>query len=185
MATLGSGSLRLPVILLLVAMPLAAHAGLRVATPPDAGKLQRGDLVSIEFTLDVDTTLDVFEFAPQYDTFAGILQLAKEPTLAATIAGGSGPCNAGACSFFYLPAILVPKDTVAARWDFRVKQNAPIGPFALDLKLFVNGEPVPFPQGVQLNVVPEPPVWLVMISGLALVGARAYRRRCAAQHAAG
>jgi hypothetical protein len=152
--------------------PLAAQGALYVAAPPKPDQLHRGDPVTIEFKLDVDTSLDTFEFTPEYETFADIFQLAEDPAVAPDIASGIGLCNAGACSFFYIPAKPVSKGMVAARWRLHVTGDAPIGPFALDLNLFVNGEPVRFPESVQFNVVPEPPIWLVMIAGLA-AGARA------------
>jgi hypothetical protein len=159
--------------------PLAAHAALYVAAPPESDRLHRGDPVTIEFKLDVETSLDTFEFLPEYNDFADILQLAEDPAVAPDIASGTGLCNAGACSFFYIPAKPVPKGMVAARWKLQVARDAPIGPFVFDLNLFVNGEHVGFPETVQFNVVPEPPIWLMLVTGLAAVGARAYRRRLA------
>src|SRR5262249_34055305 len=153
-------------------LPVAACAGLHVAAPLLPGQLYRGDPVIIEFQLDVDTSLEAFQFTPDYERFADILELAEDPRLAPEIASGTGLCYAGACSYFYLPPRLVPEGTVAARWKLYVKSDAPIGPFAFDLDLLVNGERIGFPQGVRFSVVPEQPIWLLVIAALVAAGVR-------------
>jgi len=149
---------------------------LDVTSPAGTDRLHRGDPIAVEFKLDADTLLDTFQFTPDYQSFANILQLTANPTVAPNIASGSGLCNAGACSFFYLPAKSIPKGTVAAQWSFRVMDDAPIGPFAFDLQLFVNSQQVQFPQSIQFNVVPEPAIWLSLLAGLAVLYARGAKR---------
>jgi hypothetical protein len=138
MATLRALGVQLAAPCALGLTPLTGHGGLDVTSPAGTDRLHRGDPIAVEFKLDADTLLDTFQFTPDYQSFANILRLTANPTIAADIASGIGFCTPGACSFFYLPAKSIPKGTVAAQWSFRVMDDAPIGPFAFDLQLFVN-----------------------------------------------
>jgi hypothetical protein len=169
MATLRVLGVQLAAACALGLVPLTGYGGLEVVAPQDPNRLHRGDVITIEFKFDTDTLLGIFQFTPDYESFANILRLTANPTIAADIASGIGFCNAGNCSFFYLPVKSIPKDTVAARWSLRVTDNAPIGSFAFDLDLFVNDQHVQFPQSVQFNVVPEPAAWLSLVLGLAVL----------------
>jgi hypothetical protein len=177
MATLRVVGVRLAAACVLGLTPLMGHGSLEVASPAGPERLHRGDSFAIQFELDADTLLDTFQFTPDYQSFANILQLTANPKLTPDIASGSGLCNQGMCTFFYIPARSIRKGTVVAQWNFRVTDDAPIGPFAFDLQLFVNGEHIQFPQTVQFNnVVPEPAIWLSLVAGFVVLCARGARR---------
>jgi len=158
-------------------VPVMACAALHIAAPSQPDSLYRGDALIIEFELDSDTFLDTFQFTPNYDTVANILELAEDPRLAPEIANGTGLCNAGACVFFYLPPKSVRRGTVA-RWKLYVKSDAPTGPFTFDLNLLVNDERIGFPQSVRFSIVPQQPVWLLLIAGLAAARLRTVPKSC-------
>jgi hypothetical protein len=181
MSILRATRLRLVGIGMLLLAPLAAegamHLGVTSVAPSD--NLHPGDLLTIELALAA-TSFDTFEFVPNYDDVSHILHLEGQPAVAGDIfVGGFGLCNDGNCSFIYIPDKSVAGNLVATTWRFKVVDNAPPGPFDLNLNVFVGGSEVTFPGNVRFVVaeIPESSTWAFMLAGLAAVGARAYRRR--------
>jgi hypothetical protein len=168
MATLRALGVQLAAACALGLVPLTGYGGLEVVAPPEPDRLHRGDVITIEFKFDTDTLLTPSSSPPTTRALRTSSTHRKSD--------GSGEhrqrnrvLQRRHCSFFYLPAKSIPKDTVAARWSLRVTDNAPIGSFAFDLNLFVNDQHVQFPQSVQFNVVPEPAAWLSLVLGLAVL----------------
>ena len=98
MATLRALGVQLAAACALGLVPLTGYGGLEVVAPQEPDRLHRGDVITIEFKFDTDTLLGTFQFTPDYESFANILRLTANPTMAADIASGIGFCNAGNCS---------------------------------------------------------------------------------------
>lgn len=189
MSTLKLIGLQLGAVFALLAAPLAAHATLFLQGPTD---WVRGETIAIELMNDEATPVNTLFFDAQYVNFESVLQILNNPadTLPADIKA-TNPCNrddvGDICAFFAAPAKSLPQGSVA-KWEFLVKNDAPLGPVSFDFDLLVEADTgafgdsktIGFPEGTQFAVVPETSSWVLMLAGLMAVGARAYRRRFAA-----
>ncbi len=187
--------MRLAVVCALLLPPFAAHAALYLYGP---SVWHQGEYISFEVKADADTVLNTYSFDTRYGAFASVLEIQDSPigTLPSVITGGLPfvPCNSDelgdVCAFSYLFGRNVLKDTVVTRWEFLVKGGAPPGEVSsFDLGVFaatgtnISDEAVPWLPAdrppFQVIAVPESSSWILMIAGLAAVGARTYRRRIA------
>ncbi len=191
MSALKAICLRLGAVWALLLVPLAAQATLYLEGPSE---WYPGQTITISLKTDDNTLLNTFFFDSQYWKFASVLEIHNQPvdTLPVVITAGSqDSCNSDAlgdiCSFSYVNARNVLKDTVVTQWQFLVKEDAPLGPVGFDLDLLIEAdmgafdfaEPIDWPETKQFQVlaIPEPSSWALMLAGFAAVGARAYRRR--------
>lgn len=195
MSALKAFGLRLGAVWVLLAVPLAAQAALHLEGPSD---WYRGESITIELKADAGTVVNSLFFATDYTAFTSILEINNDPTttLPATVAAG-GPCNrdgsSDLCVLTYPFTLTVVKDVVIAQWEFHVMEHAPIGSVTFDYdKFFIEADTGPiggadlivWPDDKQFQVlahaIPETSSWILMLAGLAAVGASAYSRRMAA-----
>lgn len=207
MSALRTIGLRLGAGWALLLSPLAVQAAVHLYAP---SHWYRGEPVTIEARADADTPVNTFEFHSRYAPlgqileFLGVLELKNDPkvTLPKAIECETksvcfrfeGPGEVEDSSTF-VSAVggTLPKGTVV-QWTFLVKANADLGEVNVPLNV-ADGPFVVEADGIAVNwmdeggnkefqilarAVPESSSWVLMLVGLAAVGARAYRRKTGA-----